>query len=583
MRLEVHHKIPEDPQSRRAWNTLAQEMDCPEVFYTWEWAKAIEAAYAKILLPWLALAWEGDQLVGIASLALKERRAEFLANTTADYCDFISAPGCRTEFIDAVFAKLRGEGCTEVVLANLPADSMSATAVPEIARTNNFHTFMRLGYECARVRLGTSEEREKMPAVLSKKKLFRKVRNALSREAALSLRHASSWAEVEPLIPAFARTHVARFLSIQRTSNLMYAERRWFLSELARLLCQSGWLCLTRLMWGDRAIGWNFGFRFNGSWFWYQPTIDSRFEEYSPGRLLLGHMVMEACATPELQLVDLGLGAEGYKEHFANEIRRTLHVTASSSIVRTAGESVRYRTAETIKRSPRLESGIRRNLSRVGSVRRRLQEGSPRDFAVWASGVVTRSIVSTDEVRFYRWSNAAAASSVAKAELFCPLEFDTLAQAAMDSEADPETVTYLLRAAQRLKSGQNDGFVLLDTQEQPVHFCWSGEFEGFGIAELQTRLSAPTPNARLIFDCWTPTAFRGLGYYPKAIARLAHRLQESGQVPWIFSAAGNTSSVHGIEKAGFEYQYSMISKKTPAGRKVITVPTNTQVDAPVRS
>lgn len=581
MRLEIHRSIPE--QLRRAWNTLAEGMRCPEVFYTWEWAKAIEAAYAKTLPPWLALGWEGEELVGVASLTLRQKRAEFLAGATADYCDFISAPERRVEFIDAVFAKLRAEGCTEVVLANLPDDSASAGAVQVAARTNNFHTFVRLGYECARIRLGAAEERHQREVSLRKKKWLRRHMNTLSRERVVSLRHSSSWTEVEPLLPVFARTHVARFLSNQLTSNLIHADRRRFLYELARLLCESEWLCLTRLMWGDRPIGWNFGFRFDGSWFWYQPTIDSRFEEYSPGRLLLGNMIMEACATPELQVVDLGLGAEGYKEHFANEVRRTLHVTASSSIVRTAGESVRYRAAETIKRSPRLEEGIRRNLSKVGSVRRRLQEGGKRDFAAWASGVVARSIVSTDEVRFYQWTHAAPSSSLSASEVLQPVDLDTLAQAAMDHEDDPETASYLLRAAQRLKSSENEGFVLLDSQQRPAHFCWSGEFEGFGMAELQTRLAAPTPNARLIFDCWTPVVYRGRGCYPRAIARLAQQLQERGYIPWIFSAAGNTGSVHGIEKAGFEYRYSMISRKTPAGRKVVTVLTNTPADAPVRS
>ena len=93
----------------------------------------------------------------------------------------------------------------------------------------------------------------------------------------------------------------------------------------------AGWLVLTRLLVGDEPVAWNYGFQFAGSWFYYQPTFDARWRQYSPGFCLLTKMVEQACDDPEIQFLDLGLGEEGYKERFANGHRQTLHATITNS------------------------------------------------------------------------------------------------------------------------------------------------------------------------------------------------------------------------------------------------------------
>jgi len=63
--------------------------------------------------------------------------------------------------------------------------------------------------------------------------------------------------------------------------------------------------------------------------------------------------------------VDLGLGAEEYKERFANQSRETLYVTLRASAAKHAREILRYRAAELIKTSPRIEAGTRAVIKRL--------------------------------------------------------------------------------------------------------------------------------------------------------------------------------------------------------------------------
>ena len=71
----------------------------------WQYSWLIAAS----LKPLLVLGYEGDDLVGVASLATDPagKHTTFLAANTADYCDFLSAPQQRGEFVDAVLAEMQ--------------------------------------------------------------------------------------------------------------------------------------------------------------------------------------------------------------------------------------------------------------------------------------------------------------------------------------------------------------------------------------------------------------------------------------------------------------------------------------------
>lgn len=367
MRIVLHEKIPEDRCLLQRWNDLVQQMERPEVFYTCEWALAVQSAYQASLKPLLFLGYDGDDLVGVACLATDPSETmSFLTANTADYCEFLSPPQRRAEFVDGVLAELAKMQTGKLALANLPADSGTPQALEDAGKKHGFHVFLRPAYACAQVELGAGEQREKLKAaVMGKKMLHRKLR-ALERAGTVTYAHLRSWDRIQPALQDFADAHVARFLATHRVSSLATTQRRHFLEDLARRFSDSGVVTLSLLMVDDRPVAWNFGFQFCGSWFWYQPTFDSRWEEYSPGYCLLARIVIEACDVSTIKLVDLGLGAEGYKERFANGTRQTLHGTLTKSSLHHLREIARYRLASAVKRSARLEAAIRGALARLG-------------------------------------------------------------------------------------------------------------------------------------------------------------------------------------------------------------------------
>jgi len=575
LRIEIHRTIPDDPTLREQWNALVERMPSPEVFYTYEWAASVARAYCGTPGPWLLLAYEAHDLKGIAALATEPNggQVNWLAGTTADYCDFVSTAADREPLVDAVFAELRKAGLPDLALANLPSDSPTVPALRKFASKHKYHAFLRTAYLCAQVKLGTEEDRRALKSKLNGRKIFRRGTNFLNRQGSLSLIHRTTWDTIGPLLNEFSTAHIARFLVTGRISNHVDAKRRVFLFELAKALSASGWLVLSQLNSDDRTVAWNYGFRFRDSWFWYQPTFESEFEQVSPGYCLLSKMIAESCDTPDIQVVDLGLGAEGYKERFANQTRKTLHAVISISATRTTMAALRYGASRAATISPMVEARIRSSLRRLENLRDAYYH-QPSPLAA-ARGRAARWISNRDEVRFYQWALDPSLEETPRGTMgtrLASITLELLARAAMQYEGDSGFQAYLLRAANRRKSAGLSGYALLAPDDRALHFAWTAPFEGFFMAELKVHLSAPSANAALIFDCWTPAPVRGRGSYGIAIELLAQQLLHEGCDPWIFSAGSNQASIQGLAKSSFQHRYSMIRRKTLMIQRVTKVP-----------
>ncbi len=549
----------------------------PEVFYTYEWAQAVQRAYRTSLHPLLVLAYENDALVGVASLATRnEGDVCFLAATTADYCDFVCSAQDRPDFTRAVLAELLRLKTTNLVLANVPAESDTLCALTAVCSEMGYRLFSQPAYCCAQVLLRSSEQRERVRRSVCRKQAARRHLAAMEKLSPVKLDHRVSGGEIAELLPDFAQAHVARYLQNGRLSNLLSAERRVFLQELAELLSKPGWMTFSRLLIGDRTVAWNYGFRFAGSWFWYQPAFDLRWKQYSPGFCLLTKIVEEACRNEEIDVVDLGLGQEGYKERIATGSRSTLHFTVTRRRSRWAYEVVRYHATAGIKAVPYLENKLRVGRDRILRMVKRIRTAglSGLSSRLWRRS--KEVLLGQPRVFFFEWPKDRIPARPARDDASFILQevtIETLARAAMRYSGDEETLGYLSRAVRRLGMKSSQGFALTDAEGVPVHFVWAGQFEGFFMSELWHKLKSPSANAVLLFDCWTPVSVRGCGYYGQAIANVASTLRASGKSPWIFSSAANLASLQGVKKTGFEPKFSLTRKRRWRGPELMTSPT----------
>jgi CelD/BcsL family acetyltransferase involved in cellulose biosynthesis len=565
LRLALLKEIPDDPDLWRQWNELAGRVPQPQVFYTYEWALAVQRAYGTFLHPLIFLARdEQEDLCGVVALATSDKGdVSFLCATTGDYCDFLSLGEHKAVFVAMVFAELKKRGYARITFTNLPADSDTVAAIRGASSQAAYRCYARTAYVCTQVRLESLERRPDGKLVLPRKKMVRRFLNAMGRETPVRLDHARRWEELSSILPRFMQAHVARFLSTGRISNMVHPERRVFLTELAKLLSENGWITLTRMMSGKNAFAWNYGFQYGGSWFWYQPTFVSELEKYSPGFCMLAKLIEDAAATPEMKVVDLGLGAEEYKDRVSNQERKTVYFTLRVSSSDHYREIVRYQASRLVRISPRIEALARAAIrfwhgmgananahgdrSFLGRMARRLRE------LCWLRGGVS----------FYEWGPRATSEQEIRR-----LSLEDLASAACQYSDDSLTLDYLSRSAARLLEGHAQAYGLADRTGRFVHFAWTTDFEGFFLSELNAKVDAPSPDAVMLFDCWTPLAARRRGYYGQAIEQIARLIREQGKSAWMFSAASNTAFVKALERSGFERRYSLVRQRIFGWQKI---------------
>jgi CelD/BcsL family acetyltransferase involved in cellulose biosynthesis len=555
MRVTVFTTLPDDARFGEEWDRLVQAMESPQVFYTYEWAVAVSRAYSSPA-PLLLAAYRESSLVGIAALALDHDRGEasFLCGSTADYCDFVSAPADREELIALVMRELHARGITTLRFANLPSDSVSAGVLRKVARASGYSMFERPAYFCARIALDSPEQR--LQITQSARRSLKKARNVAARMGGAAVAHRKSYEEFMAEFPEYAAANVARFVGTGQTSNLLTQKRRVFMAELAKLLAAKGWLTFSTLALNGRSVAWHFGFQFAGTWFSYLPAFDGDLSNLhpGPGAYLLYEILQQASQDPETRVVDLGLGDEGYKQPYAKAGRRTLYIVASRSNLRVFREMSRHRLGQVLKRSPKLEGSVRTCIARIAAARRSVAQHGVARFALSSSRTLWNRIFQSAEFIFLE-----SARQEMKDEMefkLGPLSMKLLAGAAIKYENDPETLEYVQRFAARLRRGGNKAFALLDAEDSPVHICWVAPFDGFQVPGLKHTLAEPAPHSAMLFDPWTCSPQRSRSAQFTAI--IAAQTLQHGQKPWICTDRQHLAL---FESAGFVPRFSLVKKR----------------------
>lgn len=570
MRVTVLNEIPEDPDLSEAWNNLVLAMDTPEVFLTYQWALAASRGFEQKLSTRLFLVHDGDQLAGVAALAIDPkapRAVFFLTSSTADYCDIVSSPSNRAAVLVAILDEIQKLGLSDLVLANVPANSATLKELPRAAQSRHFYVASRTAYKCGVVQLGGEEERETLLRTLANKGREKRALKKLTTLGAVKVIHLTEPKQIGVSLESIVSAQISRFLASDRVSPLVGPERRNFLLQLSDLLSESGWLKISQLEIDGRPVAWNYGFRFGGSWFWYLPTFQPEFEHVSPGSCLLRLLVEEGARDASLRWLDLGLGEEPYKERYVNTVRQTRYVHLSHGLGRHVAALASQMMNVGVTRFPTVGNKLRDARDFCQSALNRLRENGIAATARQSIRKAARSVVSRDEVLLFEAPQAP--SSAGASSQLLPLTWEHLVEASINSAGDAETLRYLMRCARRLKQPGAAGFLLQDEDARPIHFLWIDPYEGFRLAEIDHTLDPSASGAAMIFDCWTPVAHRGRGYFATAIRMAAGNLLREGRIAWIYSRSNNLPTLRGILKAGFSYRFSLIRNRK-LNRSVVT-------------
>jgi CelD/BcsL family acetyltransferase involved in cellulose biosynthesis len=315
-----------DAMNHQIWNRLVTDSATHSIFQTYQWSRAwwetFQSNDRELLL---LVASEADVVVGIAAMFVDQRQTlKFVGHGRADYSDIV----CSADRDDIRIALIREMlsarvGCRRIQFRQLPEQSPTVRCI----RQSHQRTLLSETGPCPTLLIDGNDEH--FDRVRSKKSL-RRHHNHFQKQSGYQVQHFTQSEDILPHLEAFFGQHIARWSATRFPSLFQEDINRQFYRRLTKSLGDTGWLRFTRITVDDRPIAFHFGFVFERTFFWYKPSFDPMLAKKSPGEALLSELFTLA-KEENMREFDFTIGAEAFKQRFANHTRRNLEATLYAS------------------------------------------------------------------------------------------------------------------------------------------------------------------------------------------------------------------------------------------------------------
>ena len=299
------------------WASLLLQGETKSVFLTLPWQKAWWQTFGRGQLLLISIEMENKQ-VAIASLFADSGMVFFVGSGGSDYLDFIGDTS-QPQILRNILEMARD--CTENFLGfrfyHVPDGSKTGQRLAQVAKEMEFDCFDEGELPAPRLRFSDWPPSERPPA--EKKSLVRHDRSLRSK-GSFQIRHLQRVEDICPFLSTFFEQHIARWSTTPYPSLFLDPLQRHYYTCLTNLAAASGCLRFTSVQVDDQPVAFHFGTCFDGTFLWYKPSFDVNWAAYSPGEVLLRHLILYA-EEIGAHTFDFGLGDEAFKQRFATEVR----------------------------------------------------------------------------------------------------------------------------------------------------------------------------------------------------------------------------------------------------------------------
>ena len=309
------------------WNLLLARSRFNTIFLTWEWQTTWWRHLGRNRGPlYILAARDGGELVAITPLYLQEDGGQVFQVVgcieVSDYLDLIMAAGREEEVYRSFLGWLEGPDAPAwdmVDLCNQPNASLSHLVLPALAEAAGFHVEVFQEDVCPVIRLPSPATEAAWDTYLET--LDKKERHEIRRKLRRLEREAPDatvrFVDGGDQLPAAVDT----FIALHRNSRsdkhaFMTEEMQAYFRAIAETLASRGWLQLSFLEIGGKAVATYFCFDYENSILVYNSGYDpADVPQLSPGWVLLARVIEHAIELGRARF-DFLQGDEDYKHRF---------------------------------------------------------------------------------------------------------------------------------------------------------------------------------------------------------------------------------------------------------------------------
>jgi CelD/BcsL family acetyltransferase involved in cellulose biosynthesis len=336
MHIELIQQIEDLPLDRASWHSMLQDNGTNTVFQTYEWFDSWWKNYGKSHQLVFLLAYQDEQLLAFAPLMLTthahgQKILHFIGDMNTDYCDFV-INGNHMQVI-AEFVQFLYSGVvdwTSMLLLNIPDQSTTPACLQTICHEKGYNIDIKLPVSTPTLYI--RGHRDEALAIVNKYSVNRHLRK-LQKLGKLEFVNLHKKQDILEYIDLFFQQHIARYQLKNQPSQFADSTNREFYIDLVKNFDPSGWLLFSMLLLDGKPVACHLGFEYHDKLIWYKPAFDPAYKDFSPGILMLKHLVEYSIEAGYSEL-DFTVGDEFFKNRFCNRTRYNQNIAIYRSRLR---------------------------------------------------------------------------------------------------------------------------------------------------------------------------------------------------------------------------------------------------------
>lgn len=326
------------------WRALLQDAQVVSIFLTWEWITTWWRHYGHEHSLYIVAVWDTTgALVGVAPFMLVKsgwgpvvlRRLTFIGTGIVypAHLDIIARADDRHAVARAVlfclqdrqrewdmleFISLSQDSPLKAYLAEASGHYAKGYSMPcpYVSLPDNWDTYQEQ-FISSSLRKNIAHSRRRLEREYPGQVAFETVTDDEQLLAAMS---------------ALRDMHVRRWTALGQTTPFEDDRYMTFQLDAASAALARGWLRLSTLRVGGEIAAVNLSFLYGHVHYGYQRAFDAEWGKYSPGWLLMAH-VLEAAICEGARELDMLHGAQGDKDQWGSTLRMDLRLRFSSDLI----------------------------------------------------------------------------------------------------------------------------------------------------------------------------------------------------------------------------------------------------------
>ena len=316
---------------RSEWTDLLETSPSDCIFLTWEWLSTWWKHLGAGRRLDLFAVRKDDELIGLAPVMVSPMRPgrsmpcrvrQFLGSGSvgSDYLDVIVRAGWEDEALGALAARLAREGIM-VDLAQLNRRSAAASSLAERLERQGWHVSALPGDVCPFIELAGHTWPSFLQSLGGRHRYNVKHRlDRLVKQRAMRFQLVESEDRRREALATLVALHTKRWSERGGSTALDATNLVAFHEEFSRLALERGWLRLFVMYLGGEPVAALYGFRYRGTFYFYQTGFDPAHGREGVGQATVGltiqHAIEEGCTE-----YDMLHGDEPYKFDWAGKVR----------------------------------------------------------------------------------------------------------------------------------------------------------------------------------------------------------------------------------------------------------------------